>query len=567
MGGFKSSLIVSCVALFLIPDIASSTVTKKTGRKILTKSNGITIPFAENKGQLKDPSILFYSNTFTCTVSVYRDGSIGYGLQGNKAGKEKQLWEIREKPGGKLKTSPTGGQKAIAKVNHFKGKDPRKWVTGISTFNSVNMTEIYPGVSVTLQAHGNNVEKIFDVHPGADPNKIRLNIIGANALRLTENGELEVNTRAGSMRFTHPVAYQRINGEKKPIDVAYTVRGMSYGFELAAYDRTKELIIDPLITAKFQGIADNKTMPTCMAADGQGNIYVAGYAANQYAVFKFDGKLKTLLSSALFSSLSWSREGHPCIYDIAVDQQDAVYLVGGTTDKDFPVTGGALDTDFNGGQYSGLKSDGFVIKFNADLNAIQSSTFIGEDGHDVAYGIAIARDGTVYVVGETSNPGTDAIPFPTSPDAYDKNSGREQKRKAFVTRMNSELQTILSSTLLGYNGDVKADDYGLLDCAYDVAIDADGAIIVAGMTQSEYFPVTGNCADAVFQGGSEAFISKFDPDLEHLLASTFIGGAGREKANVLGIAANNEIVVAGWTLSSDFPVVQEIGRASCRERV
>ena len=118
------------------------------------------------------------------------------------------------------------------------------------------------------------------------------------------------------------------------------------------------------------------------------------------------------------------------------------------------------------------------------------------------------------------------------------------------------MQTLLASTLLGYNGDLKAGDQILYDRAYDVAIDAEGAIVVAGITRSEHFPVTGNCADGIYQGDSEAFISKFDPDLMHLLSSTFLGGADRDKANVLGIAADNEIVVAGWTMSSDFPVVQ-----------
>jgi hypothetical protein len=62
--------------------------------------------------------------------------------------------------------------------------------------------------------------------------------------------------------------------------------------------------------------------------------------------------------------------------------------------------------------------------------------------------------------------------------------------------------------------------------------------------------------DANFQGESEAFVSKFDPDLKQLLASTFLGGASGEQANVLDVTGNNEILVAGWTMSSDFPVFQ-----------
>ena len=525
----------------------------------MTKANRITIPFVENKGQLEDSNVLFYSNTFVGRVSVNKDASIGYELGSSKAGKEKQHQQIQETLVGALKPLPSGGQKATAKVSHFRGKDPAKWVKDSSTFNTVDMGEVYKGIGLSLQAHGNNVEKIFKVQPGADPQSIQLTIQGADSLKLTPQGELEVKTGNGSMRFTRPVAYQHVDGKKAPVDVAYSVNGKSYGFQVAAYDRTKELIIDPLITAIFQGTTDRYTRPKCMAADSQGNIYVAGNSAEQLAVFKFDSHLETLLVSALIGSGGWSRDDDPSVYDIKIDSQDAVYLVGSTNNEDFPVTEGAFDTVFNG-DGSFFNGDGFIIKYNTDLNTILASTFIGEDGNDVAYGLAIDSNNDVYVVGGTINPVmntlSDNIPFPTTPGAYDTNPGPFQKSKVFIAQLDSGLQTLLASTLLGGNGDENGENYHINDCAYDVAIDAVGSIVVTGRTHSSDFPVTDNCVDAGFQGKSEAFVSKFDPNLQQLLASTFLGGANEEKANVLAIDGNNEIVVAGWTKSSDFPVVQ-----------
>ena len=545
------------IALFLFTTIASGAVPKKNEPELMTKANRITIPFVENKGQLEDSKILFYSNTFAGRVSVNKDASIGYELGQADPNKEKQHHSIRETLRGALKPLPSGGQKAIAKVSHFRGKDPAKWVKDLSTFNTVDMGEIYKGIRLNLQAHGNNVEKIFHVQPGADSKWIQLTIEEADALRLTPQGELEVKTGNGSMRFTRPVAYQHIDGKKTAVDVAYTVSKKSYGFQVGAYDQTKELIIDPLITAFFQGATDTYTLPTCSAADTQGNIYVAGISAHQYAVFKFDNRIELMLSSALFGSDYIGRSGVR-VHEIAVVRDESVYLVGDTKDETFPVTEGAFDTSIGGGEYS-IESDGFVIKYNADLNNLLSSTYIGGDKDDVAYGITIAQDDTVYVAGATSSPilgSQDKTPFPTSPDAYDTVPGEHRKTKAFVMHLDSELQTMLASTLLGYNGDLNEGDQELNDIAYDVAIDASGDIVLAGLTQSEHFPVTDNCVDAGFQGSSEAFIAKFDPDLQHLLASTFLGGASEEQANVLAIADNNEILVAGWTLSSDFPVFQ-----------
>ncbi|MEJ2642357.1 MAG: hypothetical protein P8010_22595 [Desulfosarcinaceae bacterium] len=236
------TIIFACVVLFLSAEIASGAVLKKTDPKILAKANRITIPFVKNKGQLENADILYYANTFAGRVTVNKDGSIVYRLSENERGKDYQALLVREMLGATSKNAPTGEHKAVAKANYFEGKDSQKWVTDIPTFNSVNMGAVYPGVSLKLQAHGNNVEKIFAVRPGVDPKRIRLDIDGAKALRMTTKGELEVHTGTGSLRFTRPVAFQWIDGIKTPVDIAYTVKGKSYGFKLAAYDTTKELI-------------------------------------------------------------------------------------------------------------------------------------------------------------------------------------------------------------------------------------------------------------------------------------------------------------------------------------
>ena len=123
MDGHKA-VILACVALSILTDGASGAVLRKSDLdpEVLSKANRITIPFVKNKGQLEDPNIVFYSDTFTVRVSVNRDGSIGYRLA--NTGKKKQRFEIRERLGDAPKPVPTGERKAVAKANYFKGKDP-----------------------------------------------------------------------------------------------------------------------------------------------------------------------------------------------------------------------------------------------------------------------------------------------------------------------------------------------------------------------------------------------------------------------------------------------------------
>lgn len=83
-------------------------------------------------------------------------------------------------------------------------------------------------------------------------------------------------TAVGVVRFTKPLAYQNIGGEKKTVEVAYVIyEGNTYGFEVGNYDKKRPLIIDPLLASTFigGGIYDYSHS---IAIDGTGNVYVTG---------------------------------------------------------------------------------------------------------------------------------------------------------------------------------------------------------------------------------------------------------------------------------------------------
>ena len=71
-----------------------------------------------------------------------------------------------------------GEEKSVTKVNYFKGNDPEKWKTDVSTYDFVNLGEIYKGIELKLKAYGDNVEKLFCVKPGADPEQIKISLSG-----------------------------------------------------------------------------------------------------------------------------------------------------------------------------------------------------------------------------------------------------------------------------------------------------------------------------------------------------------------------------------------------------
>lgn len=91
-----------------------------------------------------------------------------------------------------------------------------------------------------------------------------------------------------------------------------------------------------------------------------------------------------------------------------------------------------------------------------------------------------------------------------------------------------------------------------LDSLHAVATDENDAIYVAGTTLSTDFPLVSSY-DAVFEGASEAFITKLTDNGATTLFSTFLGGNGNDGISDLSLTEDHEIVVGGTTSSDNFP--------------
>ncbi len=84
------------------------------------------------------------------------------------------------------------------------------------------------------------------VAAGADPNVIRLAAEGAEKLKLDARGDLVLHASHDQVRFRKPLIYQEVAGERRLIAGGYTLRGSGQvGFQLASYDRSEPLTIDP----------------------------------------------------------------------------------------------------------------------------------------------------------------------------------------------------------------------------------------------------------------------------------------------------------------------------------
>jgi len=582
--------IVLCVAApFVLFMLAKQTdVNKQPKEEFVQKTQRLQIPFITNEHQMNE-RVAFFTNTFGGSVFVTRDGELVYSLPGaHEKIKAEEKWSkkliLKESfIGGKVEKIQGEG-KTVTNVSYFKGEDPSMWKSNISTYEVVNLGEVYKGIELKLRAYGNNIEKFFYVKPDIDTELIKIKLSGAKALKVNKEGQLEAETELGTVTFTKPVAYQEIHGKRVDVDVSYLISDCGsrnadceknqnqgstfsnsinpkseihnrstersrrspqsvYGFKVASYDRTKELIIDPLLASTYLGGLDSD-YGYSIARDADKNIIVAGYTQSSdfptttgvydvsYSdadifVSKLDGDLTRLIASTY---LGGSSEDY--VRSIAIDSHKNIYVAGQTASSNFPITPGVFDASKNG------YSDAFLVKFSGDLTNLIASTFLGGSSEDYAHSIVLDPNGiSLYVTGRTLSSN-----FPTTPGAYNTTF---HNGDAFIAKINWNFTHILASTYLGGTN----NDYGA-----SIVLDSERNIYVSGETWSSDFPTSMDAYDTSFNGGfGDVFVSKLDRELTRLLASTYLGGTTDDSAHSMTLDSRGNIYVTGQTESSNFP--------------
>ena len=529
---------------------------KKT--KILDKAYRIRIPFIENRGQIESDNVSFYAKTFGGTLFVERDGTLTYSL----TSKDRRSVVIKEVLTGKeikiegLEPSPT-------RISYFKGNDKTKWKSNIPSYGSITLGEVYEGIELTLRAYGNNVEKLFTVLPGENPETIKIKLQGAKGLEVNEAGELELITELGPVKFTKPVAYQEIDGKRIEIAAAYSIqnsakiipqsaiqnpKSYSYGFKIGDFNKDYPLIIDPLLASTFIG-GGGADKGYSIALDVSGNIYVVGETAdavtdypvtagvhdlahnggNDVFVTKLNSIMTTLLASTYIGG-----SGNDAGKSIALDGSANVYVVGETADAgtDYPVTAGVHDLAHNG------NNDVFVTKLDSILTTLSASTLIGGTGDDYGRSIALAGE-NVYLAGYAGTA------YPTTAGAHDEIHNGDND--VFVTKLDSILTSLWASTFIGGSGN---------DAGRSIALDGSQNVYVTGEAESGY-PTAGNPYDSSHNNNKDVFVSKLNGTLTNLSASTFIGGSGNDTGYSIALDGSQNVYVTGEAVGG-YPITSGV---------
>jgi hypothetical protein len=362
-----------------------------------------------------------------------------------------QSWVLAERwVGGKVK-GIRGEEELETKVSYFLGNDPAKHRSGLPSYRYLSLGEVWPGVEVKLKASQKTVEKLFYVRPGAELGKVRVEIRGADRVRLSPDGELVIETGLGELRFSKPVAWQEKDGQKLPVQASYRLFGKNrYGFAVQGADPSLPLVIDPILQATYLGGSEDD-LGLALAIAGSGDVYVAGptrstdfpntaggaqpvYGVGTDAfVARLNPSLTTIVQATYLGGI-WDEYA----YAMALGPGGEVYVAGITASPNFPNVAGGAQAWYRGGDW-----DGFVARLAADLTANLQSTYLGGTGSEMVRALAISRSGEVYVAGFT-----DSRDFPNTAGGAQATYGGGSW-DGFVAKLDASLTSNPRSSYLG----------------------------------------------------------------------------------------------------------------------
>jgi gliding motility-associated-like protein len=251
--------------------------------------------------------------------------------------------------------------------------------------------------------------------------------------------------------------------------------------------------------------------------------------------------------------------GDEAAYDVEVDDNGSIYVIGTSNSGNFPTTPGARSIFNNGAR----GNDGFVVKFNSDASRMIFGKLMGGGGDDVFEGIYIDEIGIPYLAG-----------YSNSNDFYTTNGAYQTRNKGgydfVVVKLFSSGTGVYYSTYLGGSG----DEYFFSGPYYStvkITGNVKGEVFISGTSRSTNFPVTTDALQSTNNSTSSwaqnLTISKLSFGGDKLLYATYYGGSGAEypgeiKAKRVGCVSF--ILSTGLTISDDYPTTDSAYRKNSR---
>jgi gliding motility-associated-like protein len=487
--------------------------------------------------------------------------------------------------------------------NYFIGNDPSKWASNVRGYGEAVLRDFYEGTDLKLIEDGDVLKYEFYVRPGHDPNAIQFSYAGAEKVSINRQGDLEVRTSVGKIIEKKPYAYQIINGRVREVSCSFSMAGDIVSFELGMYDKSVELVIDPvLVFATYAGsVTDNFGMTATYGYDGTaysgGMVYGNAYPTPDPSAYDVNSNFTLAtnpnygITDAFISKYTpdgtdmiWTTflgggdavQGTETAQSMICDASNNLYLYGSTSSTDFPVVGGYQSNHgggtpnsnhyFNGVYFTGQGTDIYVAKISANGQNLLASTYMGGSLNDgVNYKITSGTYNSVAAYDSlTTNYGDQfrgeimldpqgnclvascsrSLDFPVLNAFQSANAGQQD---GVVFKLTNDLSSLVWSSYYGGTNN---------DACYSVKVDSSSTILFVGGTSSSNLPFTSGGWQSSYSGGkADGFVVKLDPTGSTVVNASYLGTGNYDQAFFVEIDRNDNVFVLGQSAGGSFPVL------------
>jgi hypothetical protein len=239
-------------------------------------------------------------------------------------------------------------------------------------------------------------------------------------------------------------------------------------------DEPRAVHVDAAGVVTVAGMTGSNDFPT---TPGAFDVSYNGPTANETDAF-----VTRLLADG--SGLVWSTYlGGSVMVEargLSVGADGRVTVAGVVGGSDFPVTPGAAQAGYGGGG-----SDAFLARLSAGGDALEWAGFLGGSGDDAAQALVVDAYGMTTLAGTTTS-----SDLPVTPGAHALL--RAGGADGFVARVSPDGGVLRYGSYLGGSAD---------EALHALALDAHGAALVAGQTESADLQRTPLAVDSTYGGG------------------------------------------------------------------
>ncbi|MGA1793447.1 MAG: putative Ig domain-containing protein [Thermoplasmatota archaeon] len=450
--------------------------------------------------------------------------------------------------------APVGVEVKNHRNNYFLGNDPDKWVRGARNFETVLFPDIYENIDLKYYFNSDGTKYDIILKPGADPNEVRIRVDGHDSLNI-DNGALSINQNGKELISDgNLVSYQQDDLSLVPSSFKL-IDDDTYGFELDHYDRTRTTVIDPVIFSTYIGNDGAEVETPLLRQDSLWNpvlfdeilsidfptttgAYDRTHNGDQDLIVT---KVKDDGTDLVFSTYIGG-DGEDLATEFILDDDDNIIMRGYTESTNFPTSSGAYQSQLSGGR------DLYLFRLKNDGSDMISSTLIGGTGTEsFTLDIGLKSNGNLIAAGSAASASSD---FPILPGAYDSTFGGTSE--GLIFEMSVDATTLVFSTFFGGASTESVPFF---------EVQSNGEIWVCGHTSSIDFPATTGAFDDTYNGASDVFFLKMNSDGTDVLYSTFIGGTASDTLTACEIDDNGDIYMVGLTGSTNFPYTSGSGLA------